>query len=335
MKKVLIPTLAIVALFAIVSWTQQYEWIKQGTQNQKIGFGSVIGATNDGSIAVSSCDGMAYVGANSACQIGTGSNATENSFQYRSSVILDGDGGLGVRVYGIMRLKYIFWEEDWVEGGYCPDLALASESDPAAKISEVADRGAWLMSVTDGDSDGDEIVAIIDDGPNGILMLETTDKADDCLNMQLNGEMFRPGIGTQLWFNCRVAIEDVDKDNMFIGLATADTDILGSLPNDCIGFQMDGDGNIDYHCSQDGTDTTGDTGVDMEDGVYVTLAFYWDGVSTVTFAVNGTTVATVVDDGATIYVPDDEALSPIIAVDTSDTGKDYMLCDYIGCWIER
>jgi hypothetical protein len=335
MKKVLIPTLVVLVGVAFFAYAQNYTWVKQGSQNQKIGFGSVVGAASTGCVAISSCDGQAYVDGNDACQIGTGSNSTDNSLQYRSTQLIDGVGGIGIRTYGIMRLKYIFFEEDWVEGAYCPDEALANESDPAAKISEVADRGAWLLSVGDGDGDDDEVVAVQDDSPGGVLKMETTDKAGDHLNMQLNGESFQIQSGKELWFNCRVAVEDVSEDDMFVGLATADTDIIASLPNDCVGFMMDADGSIDYHCSQDGTDTTDDTDVDMEDGTYVTLAFYWDGVDTITFAVNGTTVATVTDNGTTVVIPDDEALSPIIAVETDDTGKDYLLCDYVGCWVER
>lgn len=328
-------SIAAVALFICVAvvFATNYTWTQQPTQSHKIGFGSVIdGGT--GAVCISSCDGMAYVSGQEACQIGTGSNATDNSFQYRDSMIVDGDGGLGIRVYGLMYLKYIFWADDFVEGGYCPDLALASESDPAAKFSEVADRGAWLVTIVDGDSDGDEIIAVSDAGHGGVLKIETTDKALDSVDIQMNGESFQIQSGEEAWFNARWATEDVSANTNVIGLALSDTDITGSLPNDHILFQNRG-GDLYFCVGQNGTATAVDTGVNMVDGTYVTTAWYWDGTSNITVTVNGTAVTNLTDNGSTILFPDDQAISPCMGIQTTDTGKDYMLVDYIGCWLER
>jgi len=332
MKKVLIPTLLIVALFAVYSYSTNYTWTKQATQSQKIGFGAVVSATATGSIAISSCDGMAKVDAVEACQIGTGLNETDGTFQYRDKEIIDEDGGLGIEIFGIMHLKYAFWSDDFFEGGYYPGAVLPSTN--GAKFAETADIAPWLVSIVDGDGDNDEVIVINDDGAGGILKMETTDKALDSIQAQLNGEAFLLTVGKKMWFNTRFAIEDVSANTNAMGLSTADTDVIDSHANDHILFYNCG-GDLYFSIAQDGTATALDTGVDLGDGTNVVCAFAWDGVDTITVAVNGTTITNLTDNGTTIVFPDDEELSPVMATQTTDTGKDYMLVDYIGCWSER
>jgi len=321
---------------AIVSTATNYTFPQQPTQSHKIGFGSVIdGGT--GAVCISSCDGMAYVSGQEACQIGTGSNATDNSFQYRDSMIVDGDGGLGISVYGLMQLKYIFWQDDFIEGGYVATAASTNFIDqyiPGSKFSEYADRGAWLVSVVDGDGDGDEVVKIQDAGHGGILKIESTDKASDSIECQMNGESFQIQSGEEAWFNARWATEDVDANTNVVGLALSDTAVIGSFPNDHILFANYG-GDLYFSVGQNGTAYAVDTGVDLANATHVTTAWYWDGVDTITVTVNGTAVTNLTDNGTTILFPDDQAISPVFGIETSDTGKDYMLIDYIGCYLER
>lgn len=87
MKKSLIPTLVILAVCAIFSFAANYTWTQQGSQNQKLGFGSVVSADSVGSISISSCDGMSYVDGTGSCQIGTGSNTDDGTLQYRSNKV--------------------------------------------------------------------------------------------------------------------------------------------------------------------------------------------------------------------------------------------------------
>jgi hypothetical protein len=83
MKKAHVITLVICVL--VVGFLTGATFVQQGTQNHKLGFGSVISADSTGSIALSSCDGMSSVDADRACQIGTGSNADDDTVQYRGS----------------------------------------------------------------------------------------------------------------------------------------------------------------------------------------------------------------------------------------------------------
>lgn len=226
--------------------------------------------------------------------------------------------------------------DHFTDATYGKDSALTLESDPTGKFSVVADRADWLVTLVDGDGDAAEVINVADDGPGGWLSMTTNNKANDTINAQMNGESFKLADGMKLWFETIIEVEDVDKDDVVVGLATAGaTDIIDSAPNDWVGFKIDHDGNIDYHCSQNGTDTTADTTKDIDDATAtvgaseVKLAFGWDGDDSVRFYVDDALVATVTDNGGTVLIPDDEALSPIMAIQCTDTGADFLRCDLL------
>jgi hypothetical protein len=152
------------------------------------------------------------------------------------------------------------------------------------------------------------------------------------MSLQLNGEAFKPAVGKPLYFEAKIGIDDVDKDDVFIGLAISDTTPLAS--SDSIGFRVDHDGDLDCLITQNSTEYAADTGVNMADcataaGTLTRVAFYWDGVSSVYFYVNGVLTNTFTDNGTTILVPDDQTLSPAMFINTTDTGADSLFVDYI------
>ncbi|HUW18261.1 MAG TPA: hypothetical protein VMW16_03080 [Sedimentisphaerales bacterium] len=191
------------------------------------------------------------------------------------------------------------------------------------KFSETADKGDWLKSSTDGEPDSADVCNVADDGPSGILQLTCNDANADNENVQLNGESFKLAVGKPLWFETKVALLDIDKCDFFIGLAIADVDILGGVL-DRVGFENLHDGNIAALIEQDETEYNADTTSDIGDcaaianfaATAVKLAFYWDGVDTVNFFVDGVLKKSFTDNATTILVPDDEALSPVFQIKT-------------------
>lgn len=191
------------------------------------------------------------------------------------------------------------------------------------KFSETADKGDWLKSSTDGSAGAVDVCNVADDGPGGILQLTCNAANADNENVQLNGESFKLAVGKPLWFETKVALLDVDKCDFFIGLAIADVDILGGV-TDRVGFQNDHDGNIDALIEQDSTEYAADTTSDILDcaaianfaAKSVTLTFYWDGVDSINFFVDGVLKKTFTDNATTILIPDDETLSPVFQIKT-------------------
>jgi hypothetical protein len=88
-----------------------------------------------------------------------------------------------------------------------------------------------------------------------------------------------------------------------------------------VGFELNHDGNLDFLTEQNSTENSADTTVNVADGTIatestkaVTVGFYWDGVDTLTPYVDDVAYAAMTDNGSTILVPDDETLTPTIAM---------------------
>ena len=334
MNKYALPTIIILAIFAMASFATNYTWVRQGTQNHKIGFGSVISADSSGSMCISSCDGRAYVDGDRSMQLGTGTLTGDDTLQYRDNVILEGDNRLGIEIYGSMSLYYQLWQEEFNEAGYVAGAATTNSlgaAIPGSKFSETAYRGGWLVTVVDGGGDDGETIRV-GDAVNSILEIVGNNASNDTVQVQLNGEPFQLVNGKETWFNARFAVGNVDEDNFAIGLTLrASTDVIGTAPADGVYFESDHDGNLDYHVIQNSTDTTADTGVDLADDTFVTVGWYHDGASNLTISVNGTAITTLVDNATTVLFPDDEQLTPFVAVESYNTNATAdCAVDYIG-----
>lgn len=255
---------------------------------------------------------------------------------------------VGAPIMASMRGVTAGWStyiDDFYVAGYTPNVTatnyiVASDTivpNTCAKFSEVADRGAWLATVADANPDNGETITVLDDAPGGILKILNNDGTNDRVSVQMNGEAFKLATGKKLYFEASFAISDADKNDVFVGLGTADTAFIGGLPNDHIGFIAHHDGNLDITVSQDGSNSLYDTGVDLSDisGVtnLTTVAFYWNGAGTVETYVRGNgsgsmSVSTqLVNTVGGPEIPDDEAMSPCFEIHNTDAAADYMYVD--------
>lgn len=195
------------------------------------------------------------------------------------------------------------------------------------KFSETANYGEWLVSVTDGDSDEGETILVADDVAGGELQITCNNKTADAVQCQMNGEAFAATLTKDLWYETKIKIEDVSADTVFVGLTVADTDPLGSLGNDFIGFYVDQSTNMTFQMAKNGAITTNATLVVIADDTAVTLGFYADGsASNVYVYVDGALAAT---HTASASLPNDEALSPAMSILTTGTDADALKVDYL------
>jgi len=219
---------------------------------------------------------------------------------------------------------------------------LTGSDEPGHKVSETADLADYLLTLIDGAVDGGDACNVADDAPGGWLKIVTNDASADSMELQLNGESFKLAVGKKLWFAARFAIKDVSESNFFIGLAIADTTVMAGA-TDRVGFEMNNDDNLDALVEQDSTESTSDTTVDLADcaaeanlaATAVDVSFYWDGVSAVLFSVNGVLKTTKTDNGTTILIPDDEALTPTICINASSAAAQTCWIDYVEVIAER
>ncbi|MDH3376522.1 MAG: hypothetical protein OEQ39_06085 [Gammaproteobacteria bacterium] len=238
---------------------------------------------------------------------------------------------------GKLSSDFSSYVDDFYVAGYIANAAVTNVGGLAVlkggKFSEVADHSEWLVSVTDGDGDGLETITIADNGGSGWLEIKTNNKAADDVEIQKNGESFAFTTSKDLWFETKIAIDDVDQDLVFVGLTVADTDVLGSFGNDFIGFRFTTNAaNVFIH-AKNGTITTNtlttswtDSGATVGGNAKV-LAFKVDGSDGDVWAyVDGVQVASA---ASSTTLPNDEALSPVFAIRTADTGADSLFVDYL------
>lgn len=198
------------------------------------------------------------------------------------------------------------WFDHFLEAGYKANNAAA-----CSRFSELADSGAYLVSVVDGGPDNTEVIAIADDKVGGWLKITTNDADNDLLNIQLNGEAFK--LDRDLAWEMDIELADVSAVDWFFGLAISDVDVLGAC-TDLIGFRCpDATGDIDIVAGKDSTETVTDCGENVADATAVRLRFeYRHTEQKAYFFVNGIQVGTI-----STNLPDDECLSPVFEVRNS------------------
>ena len=270
-------------------------------------------------------------------------------------VINSESGGLyGSPLLGFRPAAMSLFFEDFIDTYGCIDLALANESDPAAKFSEVADRGSWLVSIVDSAGGNSETVIgkPVDAGTGvnaqgGWAEFRTCNADNDAITCQLNGESFKLASGKKLWFETQFIIEDVSESEVFIGLADTGTELYGAAGvgvNNHVGFMLDGDGNLDFSIDEAGTQYKVDTGIDYVDGSIATLSttnvkhkcgFYWNGSGSIFIYVDGILLRTLTDNGTTLVIPDGTCLSPGFTILTQGNTDEALFIDYIYVAQER
>lgn len=169
----------------------------------------------------------------------------------------------------------------------------ATGTDPSGYITTMVEAGAGTSEV----EASDEV---------GLVAELITDAFDnDGINLQLNGEAFRP-TGRDIYFGIELEVDEATQSDFLVGLAISDTDALGGLTDGIYFEKLDAGTGISAVTEKDSVETQSDNEGTLAANTRVTLEFYYDGTS-VYFYVNGTRVETV-----TANIPDDEALTPTI-----------------------
>lgn len=151
--------------------------------------------------------------------------------------------------------------------------------DPLAWSTTVVEAGSGTTTFASTDASG------------GKAIITTAGNENDGGNYQLNGESFETTSDQDLYFGTKLAINDVDQTDLFIGLAVTDTTLLGGVA-DAIYFEsVDGSATLSAVTEASSTETQSDSVGTLADDTEIELEFYWDGTK-VEFFVNGSSVAT-------------------------------------------
>ncbi len=187
-----------------------------------------------------------------------------------------------------------------------PFLTLASDDT-------TGDSTEWELTITEGAGNTTHVVT---DRAGGALLITTGTQENDGINMQLGavaGENILLDGNTPCYFGIRVACSDADNSDFSLGIGITDTETLGGWA-DAIYFRLvDASALVDFVVSNT-TETVIGAGT-LEDDVYVTLEFLYDGED-VTGYWNGQDIGSV--NKSSPDFPDDEEMRVTMEFETGD-----------------
>jgi len=169
--------------------------------------------------------------------------------------------------------------------------------------------------------------AALADADGGVLAITTDGLDDDQVTLQKVGESFLMESGKEAWFKARFKVADATQSDLQIGLVVTDTTPLDAT--DGIYFQKDdGDALLDVICRKNAT--TGSTSAagihTIVDNTYLSVGWYYDGVSEISYFVNDVKKGTLTATSA--YLPDTE-LTVSMSYKNGEAGAIAMSVDYI------
>jgi hypothetical protein len=182
----------------------------------------------------------------------------------------------------------------------------------------------WTVTETDAGA-----TQALTDGDGGLLLITNTAADDDLVSLQKVGESFRFASGKKLFFEARFKVSDVTESDVVIGLQITDTTPL-DVTDGVFFIKADGAATVSLRVEKNNT-ATATTVATLADDTFVRLGFYYDGASSIQYFVNGVLGGTSV----TTNLPDDEDLTPTIAIQNGEAVAKTMTVDYVFVAKER
>ena len=201
----------------------------------------------------------------------------------------------------------------------------------AASGLAAASAGGWTITVTEA---GAGNAASAFSGETGGAIQLTADAADDDnIFVQKKPAAFTLVAGKKAFFKARFKISDATQSDFVIGLQVVDTTPLAVT--DGIYFQKDdGDAQLDVYCQKDAS--TGQTSATniatVVSDTYLTVGWYYDGVSSVRYFVNDVQKGTL--DASSTYLPD-TILAVSFGFQNGEAVAKVMTVDFIIAAVER
>jgi len=246
-----------------------------------------------------------------------------------------GIGALSALEYCQTLAQYAIYMDDWFEaGGYVPNAAITNVAGApiyGGKFGEYSGRYTWETTIVDGGGDNAEIIGIMSDERNGILRLVPNNAAADGINCQMQGESFRIRTNYSCGFGTRFLI---DSTNLItrVGLHKTATGTAVATPGtDYIGFYATNSGananNVYFQSAKNSAATNILVSANLPVNYFVVCAFSMTG-NVLVVRCDGVTKATI-PMATSVNIPDDEVLTPTMAIVDSTTGQGTLKMDYI------
>jgi len=175
-------------------------------------------------------------------------------------------------------------------------------------------------------------MALDPSAPNGVLLLDSaSDTVRQGAQIQRPAAQIKPVAGRTIWFETRLKLVDTYDDcEFFAGLAELDTTIIAtsavSTANHIAFTCVTNDGVLLSNTEKAGAGTTG-AGTTLAEDTWVTLGIKVNGLTDITYYVNGVAVSKI-STAANIPIV---ALSPSFVCQSGGTADVIMHLDYWKC----
>lgn len=192
----------------------------------------------------------------------------------------------------------LIWNDSkWFEALLDPTVGFAYFDDYLGQI-DVTTGDGWTL--TQSNSTG-TISGLATDQGGVLVITDGGSTEDDSLNAQLKNCLFKPAAGVKIRFEARLNMTDATQQ-WFVGLAGVSTAILGTGAIedtvDKCGFYHQHDSTDNKMSAISARTTSEEIDADVAanaDNTYVKIGFVIDGLTSVTWYVNGVSVGSVVD----------------------------------------
>lgn len=203
------------------------------------------------------------------------------------------------------------------------DLGMFTAPDPTKNHVYFNDFDTYVAGDWTVTSAGSASAAAIADVDGGAITLTTDAGATDSIYLDKLGESFLFETGKKMWFKTRLKISAASASLFAIGLQIKDTSPL-DVTDGVFFNKADATTAITLQVEKNNTATSSAVGVCADD-TWLTLGFYYDGVSGISYFLNGVQIGT----SAVTNLPDDEILTISMAMKNSTTAALTMTVDYV------
>lgn len=188
--------------------------------------------------------------------------------------------------------------------------------------------GDWVVTETDAGA-----TQALTAGDGGLLLITNTAADNDLVALQKTPAAFTFETGKKAFFRCRFKVSDATQSDLVIGLQVVDTTPL-DVTDGVYFLKADGAATVDVICRKNAStgSTTATAVATLANDTFVTLGWYWDGIDTVQYEVNGVVAGSLTS--AATYLPD-TTCTVSFAIQNGEAVAKTMTVDYIYAGKER
>lgn len=203
------------------------------------------------------------------------------------------------------------------------DLGMFTAPDPTKNHVYFNDFDTYVAGDWTVTAAGTASAAAIADVDGGAITLTTDAGATDSVYLDKLGESFLFEAGKKLWFKTRLKVSNATSSTFAIGLQITDTSPL-DVTDGVFFAKAGGSTSVTLEVEKNNT-ATSSTVATMANDTFITLGFYYDGVSGISYFADGVQIGT----SAVTNLPDDELLTVSLALKNTTTSARVLTVDYV------